>query len=116
MYSSDAPEPELMKAVLQPLLDDFQHWFSRSIDLLESETIDFLGKQEQQDLLDRVRKAQQLVSASQALSQATGNQAGVDMSVVMSWHQLVQECWNVSIRFRRQQAQANPDNTFKEDH
>ncbi len=108
MYSSNAPEPELMKAVLQPLLDDFQHWFGRSIDLLESETLDFLGEQEQQDLLSRVRQAQQLVSASQSLSQATGNQAGVDMAVVMSWHQLVHECWNVGLRFRQQQAQSAP--------
>ncbi|MEM7796541.1 MAG: DUF2605 domain-containing protein [Cyanobacteria bacterium P01_C01_bin.118] len=115
MYSSNAPEPELIKAVLQPLLNDFQHWFTRSINLLESETIDFLSEQEQQDLLDRVRQAQQLVGASQALSQATGNQAGVDMSVVMSWHQLVHECWNVGIRFRQQQAQTAQDK-FKEDH
>lgn len=115
MYSSNAPEPELMKAVLQPLLNDFQYWFGRSISLLESETIDFLSEHEQQDLLGRVRQAQQLVSASQSLSQATGNQAGVDMSVVMSWHRLVHECWNVAIRFRQQQAQAAPDQ-IKEDN
>ncbi len=115
MYSSNAPEPELMKAILQPLLDDFQYWFGRSIDLLEAETIDFLGEHGQQDLLNRVRQAQQLVSASQSLSQATGNQAGVDMPVVMSWHQLVQECWNVSIRFRQQQAKTAPGK-LQEDH
>lgn len=108
MYSSNAPEPELMKTILQPLLDDFQHWFGRSIDLLESETLGFLSEHEQQDLLNRVRQAQQLVSASQSLSQATGNQAGVDMAVVMSWHQLVHECWNVGLRFRQQQAQLAP--------
>lgn len=110
MYSSNAPEPELMKAVLQPLLNDFKHWFDRSINLLESETIDFLSEHEQQELLSRVRQAQQLVVASQSMSQATGNQAGVDMPVVMSWHQLVHECWNVGIRFRQQQAQAAQDN------
>lgn len=115
MYSSNVPDPELMKAVLQPLLDDFQHWFSRSINLLESETIDFLSEHEQQDLLNRVRQAKQLVSVSQSLFQATGSQAGVDMSVVMSWHQLVQECWNVAIRFRQQRAQAAPDK-LQEDH
>ena len=109
MSNSNAPEAQLMKAVLEPLLDDFQHWFGRSINLLETETIDFLGDHEQQSLLARVREAQQLVSASQALFQATGSEAGVDMSVVMSWHQLVHECWNVAIRFRQQQAQAAPD-------
>ncbi|MEM1239014.1 MAG: DUF2605 domain-containing protein [Cyanobacteria bacterium P01_H01_bin.26] len=114
MYSSDAPESELMKSVLQPLLEDFQYWFGRSVSLLESEDIDFLSVQEQQDLLSRVRQAQQLVGVSKSLSQATGNQAGVDMSVVMSWHQLVQECWNVAMRFRQQQAKSAPDK-FSED-
>lgn len=115
MYSSDAPETKLMEAILQPLLKDFHYWFGRSIDLLESETIDFLSEHEQQNLLIRVHQAKQLVSASQSLSQATGNQAGVDMSVVMSWHQLVHECWNVAIRFRQQQAQAAPSK-LKEDN
>ncbi|MEA5462824.1 DUF2605 domain-containing protein [Leptothoe sp. PORK10 BA2] len=110
MYSSNASESELMKAVLQPLLNDFKHWFGRSINLLESEAINFLSEREQEELLSRVRQAQQLVIASQSLSQATGNQAGVDMSVVMSWHQLVHECWNVGIRFRQQKAQAAQDN------
>ncbi|MEM6253501.1 MAG: DUF2605 domain-containing protein [Cyanobacteria bacterium P01_D01_bin.156] len=103
MSSSNAPETQLMKAVLGPLLDDFQHWFGRSITLLEAETIDFLGEHRQQDLLARVREAQQLVSASQALFQATDSEAGVDVSVVMSWHRLVHECWNVAMQFRQQQ-------------
>ncbi|MEO0352772.1 MAG: DUF2605 family protein [Cyanobacteria bacterium P01_A01_bin.15] len=54
------------------------------------------------------------MGVSKSLSQATGNQAGVDMSVVMSWHQLVQECWNVAMRFRQQQAKSAPDK-FSED-
>ncbi|MEM9806192.1 MAG: DUF2605 domain-containing protein [Cyanobacteria bacterium P01_D01_bin.56] len=108
MSGSNAPEKQLMKAVLEPLLNDFQHWFGRSINLLETETVDFLGRHEQQDLLNRVREAQRLVSASQALFQATDNEAGVDVSVVMSWHQLVHECWNVAMRFRQQQAQSAP--------
>ena len=115
MSGSNAPETQLMKAVLEPLLNDFQHWFGRSINLLETETIDFLGEHGQQDLLNRVREAQQLVSASQALFQATGSEAGVDMPVVMSWHQLVHECWNVAMRFRQQQAQAAP-NKLTEDN
>lgn len=108
MSGSNAPETQLMKAVLEPLLNDFQYWFGRSINLLETETVDFLGEHKQQDLLNRVREAQRLVSASQALFQATDNEAGVDVSVVMSWHQLVHECWNVAMRFRQQQAQAAP--------
>ncbi len=111
MYASDAPEPKLMKTVLEPLLEDFSYWFSRSINLLDTERLDFLSESEQQNLLDRVRQAHQLVGASQALSKATGSQAAIDMSVVMSWHRLVHECWNVSMKFRQQQAPTAPDDS-----
>ncbi|NEP15559.1 MAG: DUF2605 domain-containing protein [Leptolyngbya sp. SIO4C1] len=102
MSNSDSPEPALLKAVLDPLLEDFQHWFGRAIHLLESEDIPFLSAAEQQNLLQKVRQAQHQVTATQALSAATGNQAGVDMPLVMSWHRLVHECWQVAIRFRQE--------------
>jgi Protein of unknown function (DUF2605) len=106
MLSSNSPEAEVLKSVLEPLLQDFQHWFSRSIDLLESETIPFLESQEQQALLQRVQAAQQQVSATKQLSATFDNQVGVDMPVVMAWHQLVHECWAIALRFRQyQQAQ-----------
>ena len=98
----NTPEPALIKAVLEPLLDDFRYWFDRSIKLLKSEDITFLDHEEQQNLLERVQQAQQQVSAVQALSSATGNQTGVDMPLMMTWHQLVQECWGVAARYRRQ--------------
>jgi hypothetical protein len=100
-FMADSPEPPLLKAVLEPLLEDFQHWFDRSIQLLESERLAFLPVQEQADLLSRVRLAQQQVNAAQALSQATDNRAGVDLPIVMTWHRLVHECWQVAMRFRQ---------------
>jgi len=105
---ANTPEPALIKAVLAPLLEDFQYWFDRSITLLKSEEITSLGDGEQQNLLERVQQAQQQVSAVQALSSATGNQTGVDMPLMMTWHQLVQECWQVSARFRQQTQAADP--------
>ncbi|WP_159787750.1 DUF2605 domain-containing protein [Sodalinema gerasimenkoae] len=100
------PEPSLLKKVLEPLLEDFQYWFERSRTLLETETIDFLGPKEQQDLLDRVTQAQEEVSSAKMMLDATGCQAGVDMSVLMPWHRLLTECWQISIRFRTQNSQA----------
>lgn len=99
-----SPEPDLLKAVLQPLLEDFQYWFERSRQLLETEEIPFLSRNEQFDLLTRVKQAQQEVSTAQALFQATGGQVGVETAVLMPWHQLLTECWQVAMRFRQEQS------------
>lgn len=96
----NAPEPELLKTLLEPLLEDFQYWFGRSRTLLESQTIQFLGEEKQADLLERVKQAQQQVGTAQMLMRATDNQVGVETSVLMPWHQLVTECWQVAIQFR----------------
>ncbi len=97
-------DTNLLKAVLPPLLDDFQHWFGRTASLLEEQTLSFLSPAEQADLLTRVRSAQNQVSVSQTLCAATDSQAGVEMKVVMSWHKLVNECWSVAMRYRRDNA------------
>lgn len=94
-------EISLLQAVLPPLLDDFQHWFSRSADLLETQTIDFLSTDQRQALRSRIQSAQKQVSAARALAAATEG-AGIDMPVVMSWHKLVHECWGIALRLRRE--------------
>ena len=100
--STPPEDANLLKSVLPPLLADFQHWFGRTIVMLESQTISFLTVAEQSDLLERVRLAQQQVSVSQALSSATDSQAGIEMPVIMGWHKLVHECWGVAIRYRKE--------------
>lgn len=100
MFDSHLPEPELLKTVLQPLLDDFQYWFERSQALLEENEISFLGDEKQRDLLERVKQAQQEVRAAQMLLDITHGQAGVETAVLVPWHHLVTECWQVSIRYR----------------
>ncbi|MGB7084694.1 MAG: DUF2605 domain-containing protein [Phormidesmis sp.] len=112
-FSQQPPEdiPEdthLLKAVLPPLLEDFQHWFGRSVDLLETKDISFLSAEQLQDLLSRVRSAQMQVRASQSLAAATDSKAGIEMSVVMVWHKLVHECWGVALRYRKEQAMLEP--------
>ena len=100
--STPPEDADLLKSVLPPLLDDFQHWFGHTISLLESQTVSFLTAAEQSDLLARVHTAQQQVSVSQALSSATDSQAGIEMPVVMSWHKLVHGCWGVALRLRKE--------------
>ncbi len=102
MLNSNLPEPELLKTVLKPLLQDFQYWFGRSLALLETEKIEFLSFEEQSNLLERVKQAKQEVSVAQIMFEATGEQVGIEMSALMPWHQLVTECWKVAMRLRLQ--------------
>lgn len=103
MLNQNLPDPELLKTVLQPLLEDFKYWFERSRTLLENEQISFLGNQQQSELLARVKQAQQEVNTAQLMFQATGGQVGIEMNTLAPWHQLVTECWKVAIRFRSEQ-------------
>ncbi|MBW4618690.1 MAG: DUF2605 domain-containing protein [Cyanosarcina radialis HA8281-LM2] len=100
---SDYPmsEPELLKQVLKPLLEDFQYWFARSRSLLETENISFLSTQEQADLLERVKFAQQEVSTAQMMFDATDGRVGIETATMKPWHQLVGECWQVAMKWRK---------------
>lgn len=108
--NSDLPESNFLKTVLQPLLEDFQYWFNRSRSLLENHVINFLDPEQQTQLLERVKQAQQEVSTAQILFQATEGQVGIDTSVLVPWHQLVTECWQVGMKFRME----NPEITAVE--
>ncbi len=101
MRDSDLPGTQLLKTVLEPLLDDFQYWFTRSRNLLETEQLSFMSNQEQSDLLLRVKQAQEELNTAKMLFAATDGQVGIDMATLMPWHQLVTECWNVAMRFRQ---------------
>jgi hypothetical protein len=113
MPNHNIPESELLQSVLKPLLDDFQYWFNRSRQLLENDNIPFITQQQQSDLLERVKQAQMAVSSSQIMFQATGGQVGIDMSVLMPWHQLLTECWQVSTRFRMEQSRSHSSNSLE---
>ncbi|MGB3766963.1 MAG: DUF2605 domain-containing protein [Phormidesmis sp.] len=112
MTPSDPPgslpeDKALLKTILPPLLDDFQHWFNRTLTLLDTQEISFMSAAEAQDLKVRVQDAQKQVSASKALTSLTDSQAGIEMPVVMAWHKLVHECWGVALRFRRENGSEN---------
>jgi len=102
MRDSNLPEPELLKTVLQPLLEDFRYWFARSRELLETEQLSFMSHQEQSDLLLRVKQAQDKVNTAYMLFAATDGQVGIEMETLMPWHKLVTECWQVAMRFRQE--------------
>ncbi|MGF1536198.1 MAG: DUF2605 domain-containing protein [Elainellaceae cyanobacterium] len=93
-------QSELLQAVLQPLLDDFIYWFGKARSRLERHELTRLSTAQQADLLARVHQAQQEVIAAIALFKSTGQQVGVDPAAVRRWHELVAECWRVSIEER----------------
>ncbi|HLO89303.1 MAG TPA: DUF2605 domain-containing protein [Nostocaceae cyanobacterium] len=102
MEDRNLPSTELLKTVLEPLLEDFEFWFERSQKLLETETIQFMSDQEQSDLLSRVKQAQKELSTAKLLFNATDAQVGIDMATMMPWHQLLTECWKVGMRFHQE--------------
>lgn len=97
-------EKELLKTILEPLLEDFDHWFARSRSLLETQRLSFFTPVQQENLLNRVKQAQGEVTCAKLMFQATDEQVGVEMKVLMPWHNLVTECWQVAQRHRQIQA------------
>ncbi len=107
MSTEQPTEKELLKTVLKPLLSDFQYWFERSRDLLESETMPFLESQEQAQLLEKIIQSQREVQTAQMLFEATGGSAGIDSAMLLPWHQLVAQCWNIAQKWREAKSTAD---------
>ncbi len=107
MSTEQPTEKELLKNVLEPLLEDFQYWFGRSRSLLESEQMSFLSVPEQVQLLERIMKRQQEVTTAQMLFKATNGSAGIDSKMLLPWHQLVAECWAIAQKWRETKNQSN---------
>lgn len=102
MFSPYPTDAQLLKSILEPLLEDLHYWFSRSQILLETQQLPFLTVEQQADLFARIVQAQQEVTAAQALFQATGGTAGIDPAVLGPWNRLVMECFQVTNRFYRE--------------
>ena len=100
MSTEQPTEKELLKTVLEPLLEDFQYWFERSRNLLESEQMPFFSDEEQAQFLKRIVQSQKEVQTAQMLFKATDGSAGIDPKILLPWHQLVAECWNVAQKWR----------------
>ena len=107
MSTEQPTEQELLKTVFEPLLEDFQYWFGRSRSLLESEQMSFLSAPEQAQLLERIIHSQQEVQTAQMLFKATDGSAGIDSKMLLPWHQLVAECWDVAQKWRESKNQSN---------
>ncbi|MBD2211530.1 DUF2605 domain-containing protein [Nostoc linckia FACHB-104] len=102
MRDSNLPGAEVLKALLEPLLEDFQYWFARSRKFLETEPISFMSEQDKSDLLLRIQQAQDELNTAKMMFSATDGQVGIEMATIKPWHELVTECWNVALRFHKE--------------
>ena len=104
MSDTTNPDAEMLRQILEPLLEDFNYWFNRAQKLLSREKLSFLTETEQSNLLARVEQAIKEVSVAVALFSATGHQVGVDMATMKPWHELLMECQAVGMRYYRNQS------------
>ncbi|MGK7937681.1 MAG: DUF2605 domain-containing protein [Xenococcaceae cyanobacterium] len=108
MSSKRPSEKEILSTVLKPLLEDFQYWFERSTSLLESEDLPFFSTDEQAELLARIKKAQLEVGTAQMLFKATDGEVGIESKMLVPWHRLVAECWDVARKWRELKNSTSP--------
>lgn len=104
MSNTASPDPEMLKKLLEPLLEDFTYWFDRAQKLLSSQQLDFLTETDQAKLLERLNHALKEVSVAIALFRVTGHQVGIDMATMRPWHELLVECQAIGMRYYRNQA------------
>ncbi len=97
-------DSEVLKNILEPLLEDFVYWFGRSLTLLEKEEINFMTEPQKNDLIARVTDALQAVKTARMMYKLSGEQVGVEVQAMMPWHNLLMECQAVAMKFRQNQA------------
>ena len=90
-----------MASLLDSLLDDFDHWFSRGEELLSRCPTDVMGRDEQQALADRLLEAKKSLVATRALVSASPQPMAVSMDAMTPWHGLVTEVWGLAARIGR---------------
>mgnify|MGYP005849658181 CR=1 FL=1 len=98
---SSSAEIELMQSLLEPLLEDFRYWFTRSLDLLEKEHLSFMTADTQAEFTEKIRSIIGEVNAASSLFQVSGKQVGVDVASITSWHRALMECQAMGMQYRQ---------------
>jgi len=104
MTDSAFKDTEVLKYILEPLLEDFDYWFGRSLLLLEKEEINFLTEPQKTDLVARIIDTLQAVKTAKMMYKLSGEQVGVEVQAMMPWHNLLMECQAVGMKFRQSQS------------
>jgi len=106
VIDSDGSGPEseagtLMTSLLESLLADFDHWFSRGDELLSRCPDSVMSAVERQQLAMRLEEGRRRLVATRALITATDQPVAVSLDAMTFWHGLVTEVWGLSARIRR---------------
>lgn len=104
MSNPSSPETELLQSILEPLLEDVRYWLGRSLDLFESQRLDFISETEQSNLVARVKNALKEVEVAKMLYEVTSKQVGIEISAMMPWHNLLLECQSIGMRYHQNKA------------
>jgi Protein of unknown function (DUF2605) len=104
MTDSTFQDSDVLKYILEPLLEDFDYWFGRSLLLLEKEEINFLTEPQKNDLITRITNTLQAVKTAKMMYKLSGEQVGVEVQAMMPWHNLLMECQAIGMKFRQSQA------------
>lgn len=113
----DSPSPfsqptgagPLLNQVLDSLLDDFQHWFERGLDLVAHCPEAVMPPAEQQHLRDSLTCSLQELRAARALRGAMNEAVALDMQAMAPWHRLVMKVWGLSAALREAGVPLPPD-------
>jgi hypothetical protein len=113
----DSPSPfsqptgagPLLNQVLDSLLDDFQHWFERGLDLVAHCPEAVMPLAEQQRLRDSLTCSLQELRAARALRGAMSEAVALDMQAMAPWHRLVMKVWGLSSALREAGVPLPPD-------
>jgi LmbE family N-acetylglucosaminyl deacetylase len=103
MTNPSFQDSEVLKFILEPLLEDFVYWFGRSLLLLEQEQINFLTPSQKNDLINRVKANLEAVKTAKMMYKLSGEQVGIEVQAMMPWHNLLMECRAVGMQFRQSQ-------------
>jgi hypothetical protein len=87
-----------MSSLLDSLLNDFEHWFSRGEELLGRCPESVMTDQEQQDFAARLLEGRKAIAATRALVSAATQPMAVSMDAMTPWHGLVTEVWTLAAR------------------
>ena len=108
-FSQPAGAGPLLNQVLDSLLDDFQHWFERGLDLVAHCPESVMPLAEQQQLRDTLTSSLQELRAARALRGAMSETLALDMQAMAPWHRRVMQVWGLSAALREAGVPLPPD-------
>ena len=99
---------ELLKSLLDSLLNDFNHWFKRGQELLTACPDSVMTRVEREAMGVRIDEGLKAITATRALVNATPAAMAISMEAMPPWHQLVTEVWVLAARV----SEANAKNSL----